>query len=159
MTGSIMLAAAAVAKDPPLIDLDSTVLIQLALFLITAVVLSRVLLRPYLAMLAAREEGIDGARAEARRMDDAAQSQGADYDAQLAKARARANEERAQIRREANEHEREVSDRARRAAQSAVDGARAKLDADAKTARAELAAKSSELARSIVKKLLGREVA
>ena len=52
-----LLLAAVPAKDPPLIDLDSTVFIQLVVFVITALVLSRFLFRPFLAMRAARSPG------------------------------------------------------------------------------------------------------
>src|SRR4051794_23758886 len=72
--------AAAAAKDPPIIDLDSTVLVQLVIFIITAVVLSRFLFKPYLAVRAARGAGIEGARDEARRMDEEAKARIADYE-------------------------------------------------------------------------------
>lgn len=160
MTSTILLAAAAAAaKDPPLIDLDSTVLIQLVVFVLTAIVLSRFLFKPFLAMRAARAEGIEGAREQAARMDDEARAKVADYDAKYTAARTRAQDERGKVRAEAALREREISDAARRETEAAVTTARAKLETDAATARAELAPRADEIARTIVKKVLGREVA
>ena len=72
---------------PPLIDVDGTVFVQFALFVLMLIVLSRVLFRPYLAMRDARHKGIEGAREEASAMQDRALKTGADYDARLTKAR------------------------------------------------------------------------
>jgi F-type H+-transporting ATPase subunit b len=146
-------------KDPPLIDIDGTVFIQLGVFVITAFVLSRFFFRPFLAMRAARAEGIDGARAEAARMDDEARARVTDYDARYAEAKTRAGKERTVVRTEAAERERAISEAVRKETESAVAAARQKLGTDAEKARAELAPRASELGRSIAKKILGREVA
>ncbi len=50
-----LLLAAAAAHDPPLLDLDSTVFLQLGIFVITALILTRVLFRPYLRVKAGAE--------------------------------------------------------------------------------------------------------
>ena len=52
----------------PLIDIDLTVVIQFALFLIMFVIGNAFLFQPYLKLRERRKEGIDGARAEAERM-------------------------------------------------------------------------------------------
>jgi F0F1-type ATP synthase membrane subunit b/b' len=164
-TVNSLLALAALAhasgpvKDPPLIDLDSTVFIQLVVFIITALVLSRFLFRPFLAMRAQRHVGIEGAREEAGRMDDQAKAQIADYDTRFAKAKSKANDERAKVRNEAAERERVITDAARKETDAAIESARQTLGTEAATARKSLEPRAQEIARSIAQKVLGREVA
>ena len=146
-------------QSPPLIDLDGTVFVQFALFVIMLIVLSRVLFRPYLAMRDARHKGIEGAREEASAMQERARQTNADYDAKLTKARQRGAEERARLRGEGAIYERQVLGAARDESQKTIDAARGKINADAGAARDKLGAESSALAKQIVKKILGREAA
>jgi len=146
-------------KDPPLIDLDSTVFIQLVVFIITALILSRFLFKPFLEMRAARHQGIEGARDEAGRMDDQAKAQIVDYEARFTKAKAKANDERAKIRNEAAERERTITEAARKETETAIEGARQTLATEATSARAALAPRAQEIAGAIAQKILGREIA
>jgi F-type H+-transporting ATPase subunit b len=155
----LALATSAAAKDPPLIDLDSTVFIQLVVFIVTALVLSRFLFKPFLAMRAARVDGSEGARAEASRLDDEAKAKIADYDTKFAKAKAKAGDERGKVRAEAQGRESEILSAAREQVDAALGAARTTLEKDAATARAQLAPRAEEIARAIAKKVLGREVA
>jgi F-type H+-transporting ATPase subunit b len=153
------LALAAAAQETPLVDLDLTVFVQLVIFIVTALVLSKYLFRPFLEMRAARGEGIEGAREESVRMDDEARAKIADYEARFAKAKGKALEERAKVRTEALDQEREIVEVSRKETESVLVSARGKLAADAATARAQLAPRAQEIASAIAKKVLGREVA
>jgi F-type H+-transporting ATPase subunit b len=153
-----LILAAAAAHDPPLLDLDSTVFLQLVIFVITAVILSRALFRPYLRVKAARTAGIEGAQEEAVKMQAQAEKSLADYTAAVAAARSKAGAERAKLQSEAVAREREITSSARTSAQSALDAARKKIETDAQQARGELAPRADELARELAKKILGREV-
>jgi F-type H+-transporting ATPase subunit b len=158
----MLVATLLIAREetqPPLIDLDGTVFVQFALFLIMLLVLSRFLFRPYLKMRDARHKGIEGAREEASSMQERARQTNADYDAKLTKARVRGAEERARLRGEGAIHERQVLGVARDEAQKTLDAARARISADAGKARETLTAESTVLAKQIVKKILGREAA
>lgn len=154
-----LIALAGAGGDPPLIDLDNTVFLQLGIFLIAALVLNKLLFKPYLAMRDAREQGIDGARDAARRMEEEARAKVADYEGQLARAKAKAAEERMKLRTEAAERERAITEAARTETQSVLEQARQRLDADAKAARAAMEPRTQEIARAIAKKVLGRDVA
>lgn len=159
MHGLYALAAAGAAQDPPLIDLDSTVFLQLAIFLIVAVAMNRFLFQPYLAVRVAREEGIEGAREEARRMEEESRARTADYEAKIAAARHKASLERQAIRTEATARERDIAAQAEREAQATLERSRAELARSEQAARTALAARTNELAGAIVKRVLGREVA
>lgn len=143
----------------PLIDIDGTILLQFALFVVMFFVANKLLFQPYLALRAKRIAGIDGARAEAERMSAEADGKLADYETKLAATRAKANEEQRKIRSEAAAHEREVSDKARTAAQAALDTAAATVQQQTEAARAELVPQAQLIARRMAKQLLGRELA
>ncbi|HEY1556882.1 MAG TPA: ATP synthase F0 subunit B [Kofleriaceae bacterium] len=151
-------AAVALAAHP-LIDIDWTVLVQFALFLVLYVAANRLLFQPFLALRERRKAGIEGARAEAERMTASAEAKLADYEKQLAAARGRANDEGRKVRAEGIAHEKEVTDQARAEAQKSVDEATAKMRAETDAARLQLLPQASSLARQIASKLLGREVA
>jgi F-type H+-transporting ATPase subunit b len=143
----------------PLIDIDLTVVIQFALFLIMFAIGNAFLFQPYLKLRQRRKQGIDGARAEAEQMSAKADAELVDYEKQLAAARSRANDEGRKVRAEAAAHEKTVTDASRAEAQKAIDEATAKMRAETDAARLQLLPQANALARQIASKLLGREVA
>ena len=147
------------AAGHPLIDIDLTVVVQFALFLVLFVVANRLLFQPYLQLRERRKAGIEGAREEAERMTATAEAKLADYEKQLAAARERANEEARTIRNQAAAREREVTEKARATAQTATDEAQATMRRQTEAARAQLMPQAQALARAMTSKLLGREVA
>jgi F-type H+-transporting ATPase subunit b len=152
-------AAQALASGHPLIDIDLTVFVQFALFLILYVAANKLLFQPYIALRERRRSGIEGARAEAERMSAQAEAKLADYEKQLAGARNRANEEGRKVRAEGMAHEKAVTDKARAEAQKSIDEATAKMRNETDAARLQLLPQAETLARKIASKLLGREVA
>jgi len=147
------------ADEHPIIDLDGTVFLQFGIFVFMALIATKLLFKPYLAMREARDAGITGARDEADRMAAEADGQLADYETKLASARAKAHAEQQKIRAEAATHEQEVTGKARAEALAAIESSKAKVHEETEAARAELLPKADELANQIVGKLLGRSVA
>ncbi len=143
----------------PLIDIDSTMFVQFGLFLVLLIVSNKFLFQPYLKLRERRKAGIEGARAEAERTSAEADAKLADYEKQLATARAKGNEEGRKVRAEASASEREATDKARATAQAAILEAQTRMRAETEAARAELMPQADALARQIASKLLGREVA
>jgi F-type H+-transporting ATPase subunit b len=156
---TLLTAAVQEEGQTPLIDIDGTLFVQWALFLIMLAVLSRFLFRPYLKVRDSRHAGIEGAREEAHKMEASARDIVADYDAQLTRARLRGNEERARLRGEGAAHERQVLGAARDEAHKALEAARLRISTDAGKAAAQLQTQSTQLAQQVVRKILGREVA
>jgi F-type H+-transporting ATPase subunit b len=152
-------AASLASGGHPLIDIDGTVFIQFALFLVMYVVANKMLFQPYLALRERRRSGIEGARAEAERMTAEADAKLADYEKQLSVARTKGNEEGRKLRGDAVAHERDVTEKARTTAQKAIDEATAKMRTQTEAARAELLPAANTLAQQMASKLLGREVA
>lgn len=147
------------ASGHPLIDIDLTVFVQFALFLITMYVSNKLLFQPYLQLRERRKAGIEGARAEAERMTGEADKKLAEYEKSLAVARDRAGEEGRKIRQEAAAHEKEVTEAARKSSQEALGAAQTRVRSETEAARAQLLPQAEALARAISSKLLGREVA
>jgi F-type H+-transporting ATPase subunit b len=152
-------ALATLAAGHPLIDIDYTVFVQFALFLIFFALTNALLFQPYLRLRQRRKDGIEGARAEAERMSAQADAKLADYEKQLARARASANDEGRKVRAEAAAHEKQVTDASRAQAQKALDEATAKMRAETDAARLSLLPQANTLAKQLAAKLLGREVA
>lgn len=146
------------AAEHPLIDVDWTVLVQLALFVILFVACNKLLFQPYLRLRERRRAGIEGARAEAETMSSQADNKLSSYEKQLAAARARAAEEARKIRAEAAAHEKEVTDKAKASAQTAINNAQAKVRAETEAARKELLTQANAIAGKMASRLLGREV-
>jgi len=142
----------------PLIDIDLTVVIQFALFLIMFVIGNAFLFQPYLKLRERRKEGIDGARAEADRMSASADAKLVEYEKQLAVARTRANEEGRKVRGEAAAHEKSVTDASRAESQKALEEATTRMRAETDAARLQLLPQANQLARLMASKLLGREI-
>ena len=143
----------------PLIDIDLTVVVEFALFLIVFVVANAMLFQPYLRLRERRKSGIEGARAEAEGMTAQADAKLADYEKQLGRARDRAGEEGRKVRAEAAAHEKEVTDRARADAMKAIDEATTRMRTETTAARGQLMPQADAMAKQMAAKLLGREVA
>jgi len=144
--------------EHPLIDIDGSVFVQLALFLVVAFLGNRLLFRPYLKMRDARAAGIEGARAEGVRLSAEADARLSNYDQRVSRARSTAHEERRKVRAEAAADQRAVTDKARVEAAAALDSARARITEQTDKARAELGPRASQIADEIASKLLDRQV-
>jgi F-type H+-transporting ATPase subunit b len=146
------------AEEHPLIDIDNTVWVQLVLFMLVALIGSRLLFRPYLKMRDKRAAGIEGARAEASQMTAEAGARVADYEQKLTVARNRALEERRTIRTQAAERQRELTEAARAESTAALDQAKARIASETATARGALRPHATQVADDMAAKLLGRKV-
>ena len=154
-----VLVSVTTASEHPLIDIDLTVLVQLALFGVLFFVCNKLLFQPYLRLREARRAGIEGAREEADRMTAEADASLSDFEKSMASARLVANEEGRKIRLQAASHEKEVTDGARRKAAAALDTAQQTVRTQTEAARGELLPQAEAVARQMAQKLLGREVA
>lgn len=145
-------------KAPPVIDIDGTVLIQFAIFVVMYFVLKQFLFQPYLKMRAERSERIEGAEARAGELAKKRESLDRDYQARLDATRAKAEEERLRIQTEARAREGEMLTEARSRAQTRVQETQKAIAAQVAAAEGELQKQVEPLAMALAKKLLGREV-
>ena len=148
----------AVLYGGSIIDLDGTMFVQLAMFFVAFGLLYVLVFKPMVAVLEAREQAIDGAKEEAKQLEQDVKAKQASFDAELRKVRGSAGDERERLRAEALELERKLLDTVRKETTDLVEEARQRLDVEARAARGELAASRADLAREIASKVIGREV-
>ncbi len=154
------LEGASLASAPQAIqvDFDSTFLVQLALFVVLTLVLKPLLFDPMLKLFEERERLIDGAKMQARHIDEKSAGALARYEAEMAKARAEGNAEREKARAEGLRREQEILAKIREATARQVEAGKSAAQAEAQRARTALREQSSTLAQDVATRVLGREV-
>ena len=145
-------------SEGSIIDLDGTILVQLGIFLVLFFLLRALVFKPMTSLFAAREEAIDGAREEARRMEREAKEQSGGFDEAIRRVRTEAGEQRDKLRADGLALERTMLTAVKDETGRALEDARVKLEAERDAARRAMAAQTPVLARAIASKLLGREV-
>ncbi|AKF05461.1 ATP synthase F0 subunit B [Sandaracinus amylolyticus] len=141
------------------IDLDGSLLIQLAIFFVAFELLRRLVFRPMIALFDAREAAIDGAKREARSLETEAEEKLKAFETEMKKVRAEAAADRDSIRQDAQRLERELLAKARVEADGMLGDATAKMQSDAAAIRADMKKTVPALAGQIAEKLLGRKAA
>lgn len=149
--------AAPHAHAPQLMDVDGTIFIQLGLFVLAAVILTRFLWRPYLRVRGERVSRVEGYRKDAVRMESDAAARLARAESALAEARRVGSGDRAVARAEAQAREQTLLAEAQAQSQRTLTAARARLDATVSGEKARLEAGARETATRIAGRILGRE--
>src|SRR4051812_50122061 len=103
-----LLSAAPTSHEPQLIDVDQTIFVQLGIFLLLALVLWRLLWRPYLRIRGERVTRVEGYRQDAVKMDADAAERLAKAELALAAVRRQGSGGRATARAEAQTREQAV---------------------------------------------------
>lgn len=156
MSPLVLLAAGGHA--PPLVDIDNTVFVQLGIFLLLLIVLTRFVFKPYLALRAERSLRIEGAKEEALKLSADAESKLGSYEEQILKTRREAAASRVEIRKQGESAAVSRLSEARANADAKLETARLKLSKSADAAQLALRARADVIARVAAQKLLGREV-
>ena len=142
-----------------MIDLDGSVILQLAIFFIAFELLRRLVFRPMIALFDAREQAIDGAKRDARSIEGEAEEKLKAFEAEMKKVRAEAAAERDSIRQDAQRLERELLAKAREEADATLSAATEQMNKDATAIRVDMKTSVPALAGQIAEKLLGRKAA
>ena len=135
------------------------VLLNTLPFLVAIVGMYRIILRPMLKHLLAREAAIKGGLAEAERIEAEIAARMAEYDAQLAQARDEIGTLRAAKRAEAQAGYDTVIEAARSTAQTQIADALGEITAANAAAESQLRAMSGEIADQVAGRVLGRSIA
>ena len=140
-------------------DLDVTWLFQLGLFLICLVGLNGMILKPFLRVLQEREEKIEGARAAVVELTKLGDTDMEQYQARMRRARREAEQELEGFKTKARDEERRLLAETRAEIAQALNQARGEVAEAELEARQNLSKDTDSLARHLVSKVLGREVA
>jgi F-type H+-transporting ATPase subunit b len=142
----------------PVVDIDNTIFIQGALFLLLIFVLDPLLFKPWLAARDRRAQRIGGAHEEAALMREQAQEKSVEYEARLRRAKDEAMTLRSDRRKVAEAEEATLVAAARQEAAEALDATKARISSEIDQARAELQGRVDSLAADVTKQVLGRTV-
>lgn len=140
------------------IDFDKTFVLQMIIFAGLILALKPLLFDPVLAVFEEREKRTDGAKAEARSMQEEAGELLRRYEKELEKVSQVAAQERDRARSETSKLEAEILGEARKVAARIVEEGRKKLESEISSARFDLGRQSEQVAREIAQRVLGREV-
>jgi F-type H+-transporting ATPase subunit b len=141
-----------------LVDIDATLFILIGVFLFLYLVLRITLFRPVLRVLDERERRIEGAKAEARAMQERAEQALSQYEAFVREARSQGAELKAALRQEGQRIERTLLDEVRRETEGQLAQGKAELRAEMERQAAILSREAEALARRAAERLLGRSL-
>ena len=140
------------------VDLDGSLVLQIAVFVVLLLVLKPLLFDPMLKLFEEREKRIEGTRHAASKEDQRSAQALAKYEGILTKAREAGNAERDELRSAGQKREAEIMTRVRAQTAQTVEQGRSAIANESKEARAKLGAEAAGLARTIASRVLGREV-
>ena len=155
---SLELGTNAVREGAVNVDLDGTVIVQIIVFSILVIALKPLLFDPMLKLFALREKKIDGAKADARHMDEESAQALSTYESAMATARAAAGTEREKLRVVGQKSENEILAGVRTSTAKTLETGRKETDAEATRVRGELGPQVKLLAADMASRALGREV-
>jgi F-type H+-transporting ATPase subunit b len=140
------------------VDFDLSFLVQAVLFGLFITLIKPILIDPLMRLFEEREYQSDGARAEARSMDERANELLTRFEGELEKVRKEAAIERDRLRAETAKLEAAMLEEAKSDAARILSEGRSQIATEVSQLRTELSAARPALAQQIASKLLGREV-
>lgn len=126
--------------------------------LLLTVIVDRLLLRPVLGVITAREGAIRSARELAERSANEARAAAAEFEQKTSAARAEIYRQMDEMRRGANAERAEAMARTRAEADAEIAAASSRLRGEADEARRRLEADADVLGRVVAERILGRKV-
>jgi F-type H+-transporting ATPase subunit b len=126
--------------------------------LLLTVIVDRLLLRPILRVVAAREGAIRSARELAERSANDARAAAAEFDQKTTAARADIYKQMDEMRRAANAERAEAMARTRAEAEAEIAAASSRLKAETEDARRKLESDADALGGVVAERILGRKV-
>ena len=137
-----------------MLDLNITMLFQLANFLITLFVLNLLLIRPIRKIIRDRKALMDNLSGEAESFETKAKDRLENYEAELTKARQDATVARESGRQAGQKEQQALVEAAQKEAQGILGEARKKLNAEAESSLAELRSQIGKLSQQLATPVL-----
>ena len=139
-----------------MIELDRTVILQLAIVLFLMVILSTIVFKPFLKVLQERRDWVDGAEKKAKELQQRTEELMEKYRQAMAAAQAQGANIREEIRKESLAREMEILQRAMKGASGFLGEMKSKIQEETRVARGSLRLHAANLSREIAEKILGR---
>jgi len=141
-----------------MIDLNLTLIIQLAVVLSLTVILSQIAFKPFLNLLQARKERIEGAESRARELQQQAEKLIERYREAISAAQAQGATIREEIRQESLAKEMKILQQAMEEANQVIKEMKMKIAEETGLARRDLRLQAQNLSREITARILGRDL-
>jgi len=141
-----------------MIELNFTVIFQLAIVLILMVALSGMVFKPFLRVLQERRDWVEGAEKKARELQQRTEELMERHRDSMSAAQAQGASVREEIRKEGLAREAEILQKALGEANRFLEEMKAKIQEESQTARAGLRLQARNLSREIAAKMLGRSI-
>jgi len=141
-----------------MINLNLTLIIQLAVVLSLMAILSQIAFKPFLSLLQARKERIEGAEKRARDLQQQAEKLIERYREAISAAQAQGATIREEIRQESLAKEMEILQQAMEEANRVIKEMKMKIAEETGLARRDLRLQAQNLSREITARILGRDL-
>jgi F-type H+-transporting ATPase subunit b len=141
-----------------MVNLDYTILIQMANFLLIIFVLNKLLYKPILGIMEQRQEQLEKSDEEVKRLQQDVEQKLAQYEEQVRLAKIDAMEQRNAIVKEGADQSKSIIDAVRNEIPALMDQFHAKMSGEIEAARAVLRSQSQKISYEIANKVLGRSI-
>jgi F0F1-type ATP synthase membrane subunit b/b' len=141
-----------------MIDLNFTVIFQLAIVLILMIALADFLFKPFIGVVQGRRDWVEGAERKARELQQRMEELMERYRDAIAAAQAQGASLREGIRKESLAREMEILRKASEEAGGFLEEMKKKIREETELARATLRLQAQNLSRQIAEKILGRAI-
>jgi F-type H+-transporting ATPase subunit b len=141
-----------------MIDLNWTVILQLAIVLILMIALAEFLFKPFIGVVEGRRDWVEGAEKKARELQQRTEELMERYREAIAAAQAQGANLREEIRRESLARELEILRKASEEAGRFLEEMKKKIQEETELAKASLRLQAQTLSRQIAEKILGRAI-
>ncbi|MCJ7547659.1 MAG: ATP synthase F0 subunit B [Deltaproteobacteria bacterium] len=139
-----------------MIDINSSLFIQVALFIFLMIVLNKIFFKPFLRFLEERQEKIQGDEREAARLQEEAERRRLQFEEGLNKGQLQALGEKGTIVDAGAREGKSFVDKAQQEVDEELPRIKAQIDQESRQVAADLERRQGQMAREIAEKLLGR---
>ena len=141
-----------------MINIDSSLLIQVCLFIFLMLFLNKIFFKPFLRFLEERQEKIQGDERMAVKLQEEAEQYRLQFEEGLHKGQLQALDERGHIQEAGTQESKRVIDTAQQEVAGEMPKIKAQIAQESKQALAELERHQGAMAKEIVEKILGRSL-
>ncbi len=141
-----------------MVNIDSTLFIQLVLFLLLIWILNQVLYKPLLRIMDRRKEILDKAQEEVKTVQETIDRRVAEYEEKIRAAKMEAMGQKGDLAKEGAEAAKAITDKAKAEIAVMMGEFQAKLEKELAAAREVLRNQSVRISSEIAEKVLGRSI-
>ncbi|MFA5180772.1 MAG: ATP synthase F0 subunit B [Syntrophales bacterium] len=141
-----------------MVDINLTLFVQMANFLVLIVILNYLLYKPILAILDRRKMRLDESDGEIKRLNETVEKKAAEYEEKLRLAKQDALEKKGEILKEAADSAKAIIDERRSKIPAMLAEFQGKVGQEVEAARRILTDQSKKISSEIAEKVLGRSL-